>query len=590
MTAERVTELNVQQELLRLALHNSGRSSLLLLSAVFVLVWIGLDSAQIAAAALTAVLGLAVVVWRLFISRAFWTGISGLSEDRMHLVRLHLEGNALLSGCMWLVGSLGIFPFLSSLSAYTFMFFACGSIATAALFMSLVGRTFLLLAVPELGGIVIAIVWKHGMEAIPLSALIALFGFTMFRASREVMHTTSRAIRHGLEADAAAMSLGVAKDAAEAANLAKSQFLATMSHEIRTPMNGVIGALDLLRHTSLNTDQKTLARVASSSGASLMSILNDVLDHSKIEAGKLSLAVAQVSVRNVANSVVALLRSNADSKELRLDLDIQLATDEWFIADAQRLKQVLLNLVGNAIKFTRRGCVTLRVSSKAADAAGSDVTFEIEDSGIGVAKDALGRLFEPFYQAGESRHRRGGTGLGLAISQRIVEAMGGRISAESELGSGSKFRFTLRLENDLSPTHPMPMDSALGTLDHGLAGTVLVVEDNEVNRMIATQTLQSLGIDVVEATDGAQAVELLNRRRVDLVLMDCQMPVMDGYAATRSIRQREVETSQLRTPIVALTADAFDDDAARSREAGMDGHLSKPYTRDQLKQVLSAYL
>ena len=590
MAAEPVTELKVQRELLRLALHNSGRSSLLLLFAVVVLVWMGLDSERMAAAALTAMLGLAVVVWRVLISRAFLTGSDDLSEDRLHLVRLHLEGNALLSGCMWLVSSFGIFPFLSSLSAYTFMFFACGSIATAALFMSLVGRTFLLLAVPELGGIVIAIVWKHGMEALPLSALIALFGFTMFRASREVMSTTTRAIRHGLEADAAALSLIAARDAAEAANSAKSQFLATMSHEIRTPMNGVIGALDLLRHTSLTTDQKVLAKVASSSGASLMSILNDVLDHSKIEAGKLSLTAAPVSVRNVANSVVGLLRSNADSKGLRLDSEIQLETDEWFVADAQRLKQVLLNLVGNAIKFTRCGGVTLRVSSRAAGRADSDLTFEVEDSGIGVANEALEHLFEPFYQAGEPRHRRGGTGLGLAISKRIVEAMGGRISAESQLGSGSRFWFTLRLENDLSPTHPVPKDSGLGTLDHGFTGTVLVVEDNEVNRMIATQTLQSWGLDVVEATDGAEAIELLSRRPIDLVLMDCQMPVMDGYAATRSIRKREAETSQLRMPIVALTADAFDDDAARSREAGMDGHLSKPYTREQLKQVLAAYL
>jgi CheY-like chemotaxis protein len=202
-------------------------------------------------------------------------------------------------------------------------------------------------------------------------------------------------------------------------------------------------------------------------------------------------------------------------------------------------------------------------------------------------------LFEPFFQVDDpSSRRRGGTGLGLAISQRIVEAMGGRITAESRPRRGSRFCFALQLQRDRVSRHEAPPDSAMGGLGDSelLCGTVLVVEDNDVNRMIARQTLQNLGLDVVEASDGAEALSMLQERPVDLVLMDCQMPVMDGYAATRAIRDREAKSGGSRLPIVALTADAFDDDAARSRDAGMDAHLPKPYTRDQLRTVLNVWL
>ena len=254
---------------------------------------------------------------------------------------------------------------------------------------------------------------------------------------------------------------------------------------------------------------------------------------------------------------------------------------------------MVLNLIGNAIKFTERGVVSLRLSPRPAPAGWARIAFEVSDSGVGMPDDTLKRLFQPFHQADGGRSgRRGGTGLGLAISQRLIEAMGSRIEVKSRPGKGSRFRFDLLLECDQAASHPAVVDSALGGLDSNavLMGTVLVVEDNEVNRMIARELLRSFGVQVIEASDGAQAVEVLSRQHVDLILMDCQMPVMDGYQATHEIRLREAQQGLGRMPILALTANAFEEDADRARQAGMDGHLAKPYTRAQLRELLNTWL
>jgi CheY-like chemotaxis protein len=253
---------------------------------------------------------------------------------------------------------------------------------------------------------------------------------------------------------------------------------------------------------------------------------------------------------------------------------------------------VLLNLLGNGVKFTEKGGVRLSLSAVPEGPTSSSVTFEVEDTGIGIPPHALEQVFQPFHQVDSTRSRlRGGTGLGLAISQRIVEAMGGRIEVESRIGIGSVFRFRLTLP--LSPNVPLPQqDSDFSALDSSasLGGTVLLVEDNIVNRMIGAEMLKSFGVDVMEAEDGAQAVALLERQRVDLVLMDIQMPVLDGYAATRQARERESRLRLPRVPIVALTANAFDEDAAQSMAAGMDAHLAKPYSRKQLRELLQRWL
>jgi len=273
-------------------------------------------------------------------------------------------------------------------------------------------------------------------------------------------------------------------------------------------------------------------------------------------------------------------------------LQLDEAVPDGVIGDAPRLKQVLLNLLGNGVKFTERGNVTLRLTALTRDDVASRVRFEVQDTGIGIPQSALQTVFQPFHQVDSTRSRlRGGTGLGLAISQRIVEAMGGQIQVSSRLGTGSTFSFTLFLP--LAPDVKLPsLDSDFGHLgdDDPLSGVVLLVEDNVVNRMIGAEMLKSFGVEVIEAEDGAQAVSALEQQRVDLVLMDIQMPVLDGYEATRQARERETRLRLPRVPIVALTANAFDEDAAHAMAAGMDAHLSKPYSREQLRELVQRWI
>jgi CheY-like chemotaxis protein len=330
-----------------------------------------------------------------------------------------------------------------------------------------------------------------------------------------------------------------------------------------------------------------------------MDILNDVLDHSKIEAGKLSLVLTPMSLHSVATAATALFRANAETRGLTVTLQVGEGVPDGVVGDAPRLKQVLLNLIGNGVKFTERGGVTLRLAqADIITLAGQlppdrrRVRFEVKDTGIGIPPEALAEVFLPFHQVQNTRARlRGGTGLGLAISQRIIETMGGQIRAESRMGAGSVFSFELEFE--LAPnvvlTHAESDFAQFDAADR-LQGMVLLVEDNIVNRLVGAEMLRSIGVEVIEAEDGAQALALLERQRVDLVLMDLQMPVLDGLGATRQAREREARLRLPRVPIVALTANAFDEDITASMSAGMDGHLAKPYSREQLYDLLRRWL
>ena len=378
--------------------------------------------------------------------------------------------------------------------------------------------------------------------------------------------------------------LSAARDAAEAAALAKASFLAMMSHELRTPMTGIIGMIELLGDSAMSAEQERFVGALEGSAQSLLRVLNDVLDYSKIEAGRLDLEAVDFDPSATAGQVVELLGNAASRQgdELRADWDPERIPR--LRGDPTRLRQLLVNLVGNAIKFTQRGRVTLSIRAGPAREDGLvPLRVEVRDTGVGIAPDVLPTLFQPFQQADSSTTRRfGGTGLGLAICRRLVDAMGGTIGVESEPGRGSTFWFELELPRAegaaQAPSTPVAREPAARGL------RILVAEDNSVNRLLIATRLRRAHHQVTLVEDGLKAVEAASEQEFDLVLMDMQMPLLDGAGATREIRR--LPGSRGRVPIVALTADALPEFRERYMQAGLDEYLTKPVDWGALDRVL----
>ena len=392
-------------------------------------------------------------------------------------------------------------------------------------------------------------------------------------------------------------ALSLAKERAEQTDKVKSMFLATMSHELRTPMHAILGMTEEVLETELTSEQRELLEIARSSAESLLSLINDVLDFSKIEAGKLALVPASVQIRTFIEKIIRMFAVSARRKQLTLALEVTEDVPSEIVADMNRLSQVLVNLIGNAVKFTNPGgSITVRVDTAGEDADRSEIFISVIDNGIGIPIEKVESIFEAFTQLKDTQSQpHPGTGLGLAIARRLVHLMGGTITVKSVVGDGSEFKLSIPCRaarptaagEKLSRTLTVSQEQAARTKYS--AFRILVVEDNEVNLKLAIRVLEKRGYVVLVARNGRECIDVLRSNIPDLILMDLQMPEMDGWEATKAIRGGRVAVGKY-IPIIAVTASALETDYKRCREAGMDAYLSKPLSKDRLFRTLDEFL
>ncbi len=515
-------------------------------------------------------------------------------EPTRHALKLYrlLIAEAAVVGCLWGLIGTTLYPSaesaLQSLAVLVIMGVAASGLVSLAPLLPAYIAFFILMLCPPIVAFALRDSYPEHLTALTLLLLTIALLLNGRRVSRNHRHS----LQLNVELETALQREARARIAADAANNAKSRFLAAMSHEIRTPMNGVLGMAQLLARTELTEHQQHCLKTLKDSGRQLLGLIDEVLDFAKVESGQLQTRVAPLEVRALGAQMIAMLKPRADEKHLALLWHVSKSVPAWIEADPQRISQVLTNLLNNAIKFTDEGGVTLSIEGKSnQDGDAPIVEFSVIDTGMGIAPEHQARIFEAFVQVDDSLAREaGGVGLGLAISRDLARLMGGDLTCESTPDVGTTFRLQLplRIPQPSQPDSPQP--AAQDDAQWHFSGRVLVVEDSATNQEVAALTLQELGLEHDLVADGQEAIDRLRERRYDAILMDCQLPVMDGYEATRELRRLERLLGWPRTPVIALTANAAPGNDARCYAAGMDDFIAKPFDIDNLATTFGRWL